>query len=100
MTKEEYKEKTGQLYKEYKYKQRELDAEFALSNNEVKIGDFVSDSCNTIIVEEIRVDYAWSGHLPMAYFYGTRVTKKLIPFKSGGKTCVYNVKNHIKSEEL
>lgn len=100
MTKEEYKEKTEQLYKEYKSNQRELDVEFALSNNEVKIGDVVSDSLSTIIVEDIRVDSAWSGHLPMVYFYGTRITKKFVPFKSGEKATVYNVKNHIKSEGL
>lgn len=100
MTKEEYKERTGQLYKEYKDKQRQLDVEFALSNNEVKIGDVVSDSCSTIIVEDIRVDSSWAGRLPMVYFYGTRITKKFVPFKSGEKATVYNVKNHIKSEGL
>lgn len=102
MTKEEYKERTGSLYKEYQNKQRQLDVEFALSNNEVKIGDVVSDSCSTIIVEDIRVDsaWAWAGHLPMVYFYGTRITKKFVPFKSGEKATIYNVKNHIKSEGL
>lgn len=98
MTKEEYKERSGQLYKEYEEKQRELDIEFALSNNNVEIGDIVSDSSSTIIVESIKVDIAWSwsGHLPSAYYYGTRLTKKLVPFKSGEKATVYNVKNHIK----
>lgn len=36
MTEEEYKQRTEELYIEYRQKQRELDKEYALSNNEVK----------------------------------------------------------------
>lgn len=36
MTEEEYKQRTEELYREYRQKQRELDKESALSNNEVK----------------------------------------------------------------
>lgn len=94
MTKEEYKQRTEELYREYRQKQRELDKEYALSNNEVKVGDIVFDSCITIKVESIKVE-AYGG-IPHAYFEGPRLTKKLIPFKSGERGCVYNVKNHIK----
>lgn len=100
MTKEEYKQRTSELYNEYNNKRKELDIEFALSNNDVKIGDVVADNCCMIIVENIRVDTAWAGRLPCAYFEGTRITKKFIPYKSGERATVYNVKEHLKAENL
>lgn len=100
MTKEEYKQKTAEIYKEYQYKQKELDVEFALSNTDVKIGDVVADNCSMIIVEKIKVDRAWSSHLPSVYFEGTRLTKKFVAFKSGERATVYNVKQHLKAENL
>lgn len=99
MTKEEYKQKTAELYKEYQDKQKELDVEFALSNNDVKIGDVVADNCSMIIVEKIKVR-VWSSHLPSVYFEGTRLTKKFVAFKSGERATVYNVKQHLKAENL
>lgn len=100
MTKEEYKQKTSELYKEYQDKQKDLDVEFALSNNDVKIGDVVADNCSMIIVEKIKVDRAWLNNLPSAYFEGTRITKKFVAYKSGERATVYNVKQHFKAENL
>lgn len=96
MTKEDYKKRADELYREYRQKQRELDKEYALSNNEVKVGDIVSDNSQTIKVEGIIIDSSYYGCTPTIHFEGIRLTKKLIPFKSGERGCVYNVKNHIK----
>lgn len=96
MTKEEFWAKKEEINKEFREKNIELDAEFALSNNEITGGDIVSDGSTTIVVEKIRVRPSWGSGLPCVYFEGTRLTKKLEPFKSKEKGTVFTVKKIIK----
>lgn len=98
MTKEEYIRLKNELNEEFKERLRDLGKKFALSNNDVKVGDIVSDRCNTIRVEEICVSGLLTT-LPKVYYYGTRLTKNLEPFNSEYKACVSNVKNHIRKEK-
>lgn len=96
MTKEEYIRLKNELNEEFKERLRDLGKKFALSNNDVKVGDIVSDRCNTIRVEEIRVSGLLTA-LPKVYYYGTRLTKNLEPFNSEYKARVSNVENHIRN---
>lgn len=99
MTKEEYLSAKAKLNKEFEERLKDLDKEFALSNNDVEVGDIVSDRSHTIRVERILIDTPWRGSMPRAYFEGTKLTKKLEPFKSGEKVCVFNVEKHIRKED-
>lgn len=96
MTNEEYWEKKEEIDKEFLRKKRELDVEFCLSHNDIKIGDIVSDGSTTIVVEKIRVHPSWGSGLPYVYFEGTRLTRKLEPFKSKEIGTVFTVKNIIR----
>lgn len=98
MTKEEYLSAKNQLFKEFERKQRELDIKYALSNNDIEIGDIVSDNINTIKVEKIHVDTPWRGNMPRAYYEGIRLTKQLKPFKNGDKIYIHNVMKRIRKD--
>lgn len=99
MTEQEYRQKRSELEKEYKKKKQDLDKQFVLSNNNVKIGDIVSDENCTIRVQFLVLKYDFCGN-PYLSYKGTRLTKKLEPYKSGDIAIVYKVKNHIKKEDL
>ena len=98
MTNEEYWAKKEEIDKEFRKKNRELDVEFALSHNDIKDGDIVSDGSTTIVVEKIRVHPSWGSGLPYVYFEGTRLTRKLEPFKSKEIGTVFTIKKHIKQK--
>lgn len=95
MTKEEYLSAKAKLNKEFEERHKDLDMEFALSNNDVEVGDIVADKNNAIRVENISV-FRSVYQLPYVYFIGTRLTKKLKPFKSGEKISIFNVEKHIR----
>jgi len=65
----------------------ELAKEFALSNNNVKIGDFVTDHMHTIKVERIFVTKLHS--IPTCVYTGPRYTKAGKPTKRPESCQVY-----------
>lgn len=99
MTQEEYEKSIFELNKKFKKEKYELEKKFALSNNDVKIGDIVSDGNNIISVSMICIDFSYPNTIPYVYYKGIKLTKKLKPFKSGEFGVVYDVKEKISKEE-
>ncbi len=71
---EEYNAKCNTLYKEYHAKMMELACEFAMSNNQVSIGDTIEDHTGKIVVEKISLS---AGQLsrPLCKYYGKNLLK-------------------------
>lgn len=99
MTKEEYEKRLFELNQRFKKEKHELAKEFALSNNDVKIGDIVSDGNNIISVSKFCIDFGYPNPIPYVYYKGIKLTKKLKPFKGGEFGVVYDIKEKISKEE-
>lgn len=87
MTKEELNTKIKAIelqanrQKHFAYKQ------YATENAKYKVGDVVSDSQDTILVESINFD-VFNGNVSI-FYWGPRLTKKGQPYKGGGKRAVF-----------
>lgn len=99
MTKEEYEKTLFELNQKFKKEKYKLAKEFALSNNDVKIGDIVSDGNNMISVSKFCIDFGYPNPIPYVYYKGIKLTKKLKPFKTGELGVVYDIKEKISKEE-
>lgn len=89
MTEEEYKIKLKQIDKERDKSLQLLYKEYALSNNPYKIGDIIKDHQSIIKIESIGIykGYYFSG----CKYFGTKLTSKLVPFKNGDKSTIYQM---------
>lgn len=69
MTEQEYKNKLHELYCDYCSKVDALNLSYAMSNDPVNIGDFISDNTNTIKVlsKELSFDH---NNCPCYIYYG------------------------------
>ena len=82
MNKDEYLKEKAALEEEFCNRKKELDKDFALSNNPVKIGDIITDHYKTIRVEKFIFGYCgYTSNLPCMYYRGTRLNKKGEPAK-------------------
>lgn len=69
---------------------RELKEKYALTNNNVKIGDIISDSTISIKVEKIQVvQSSFGNEYPECRYPGKKVTKKGDFFKDGSNDFIY-----------
>lgn len=75
MNKEEYLKVKKALEAEFEEKKKQLAREFAYSNNDVKIGDIITDHYKTIRVEKFLWGYDFFSHMPCMFYRGTRLTK-------------------------
>lgn len=94
---EEFKIKKQKLRDDHLKEVSELSTSYALSNNSVKLGDFVTDNTGTIRVDSINTYLGFYGDgQPQCAYYGIMLTKKNKPFKSGEKRYLYqsNIKLH------
>ena len=91
MTKEEYKQKLGEIEIEYKNKKDALGREFAMSNNPYKLGDILQDRYQIIQIEKIKWDWIYGAiNTSECIYYGTQLTKKLNPkMKQDMNPCMY-----------
>lgn len=81
MNKEEYLKAKKVLEEEFEEKKKQLAKEFAFSNNDVKIGDIITDHYKTIRVEKFLWGYDFVSHMPCMCYLGVRLTKKGEPVK-------------------
>ena len=81
MNKEEYLKANKALAEEFEKKQAQLARDYAYSNNDVKIGDIITDHCRTIRVEKFFWGYDFGSQMPCMFYRGTRLNKKGEPMK-------------------
>ena len=81
MNKEEYLKAKKALEAEFEEKKKQLAREFAYSNNDVKIGDIITDHYKTIRVEKLLWGYDYGSNMPCMFYRGTRLNKKGKPVK-------------------
>lgn len=79
MTEKEYQDAFKELMLKYENAKKELDKEFALSHNPVKIGDWVGDNCNYIRVEKMKISLRWTDIFPCLTYYGKTCKKDGTP---------------------
>ena len=98
MTYEEYLEKKSAIEKEKDSLIRQLAKEYALSNNQYKIGDTFSDIFgSTILIEKIEISYSYNFNKPCCIYFGTKLRKDGTPYKSGVRESVHQ--NHVLKNE-
>ena len=89
MTKEEYAEKCIALNKEYDEKKRELNFQYAEENNNVNVGDYITDHRFTIRVTGYRVYYEYITKLPSLIYTGIKCKKNGEPMKNPSEEDIY-----------
>lgn len=91
MTKEELKEKIAAIDRLAKTQKNAAFFEYVRTNAKHKIGDIVSDSLQTIRVEQIKfsVSSDYGQNDVSIFYYGPMLTKKGEPRKDGQKCAVW-----------
>jgi hypothetical protein len=85
---QEYISRKNILIKEHDKKMKELNKEYALSNNTVKIGDIVTDHIGSVKVEKILL---WGSIEPSCVYRGIEYTKAGKPYKKGSERDVFQI---------
>jgi len=85
MNKEEYLKAKKALEAELEEKKKQLAREFAYSNNDVKIGDVITDHYKTIRVEKLLWGHNFGTPFSCMFYRGTRLTKNGQPAKRGAE---------------
>lgn len=111
MTEQEYREALREINVKAENERRILARAFAFEHSPVKVGDYISDHCNTIRVERWEIakrDYEYNS-LPCLIYRGMTCKKDGTPRKNPKKCSVYQsnllrvngepVKNHGYGEE-
>ena len=81
MNKEEYLKAKKALEAEFEEKKKQIAREFAYSNNDVKIGDVITDHYKTIRVEKLLWGHNFGTPFSCMFYRGTRLTKNGQPAK-------------------
>ena len=89
MTREEFKENKKQLDFDHYKATRNLEREYALSNNPYKSGDIVRDHSSILKIEGIHSVYLGLNELPCLVYKGIELTKQLKPTKRQQQTTMY-----------
>lgn len=79
MDKDEYKNRLVALFNQYEFDRKSIMREFALSNNEVELGDIFIDHIGAIHVDKINIEF-YTDH-PRCIYYGRELKKDLTPTK-------------------
>lgn len=91
MTDYEFKSALLEILKKYSELQsreiKNLHLGYIKSNQKYLIGDIISDSHNTIIVQSFSINPILKNGFPTGSYYGPILTKKLKPYKN--KPCAY-----------
>lgn len=83
MTLDEYNQKLKDTEARHKVEIREIQKEYAFSNNNVKIGDVITNKCGdtTIVVEKVQLTVFLRE--PECVYSGKRLRKDGMPYKNG-----------------
>lgn len=87
MTLEEYKKKITAIDDAAKKEKYDVSYEYAMSNNNVRVGDIICDGVKKIKVEEIKLGISFSS-TPQCFYLGDCITKKGKPYKDGRRGLV------------
>ncbi len=96
MTKEDYKKRLEEINYKASKEREKVHVEYANSNNPYKKGDILQDHCQIIIVEEIKYGMTSFNDECICNYRGTKLTKKLQPFKNKEKTTMFGTNVEIK----
>jgi hypothetical protein len=88
MTQEQYKEKLSFLEKVFRDAKLNVQKEYAISNNTIKVSDILTDHIGSIKVEKIGV-YIGLNPFPECAYTGTVINKKGELDKKGTKRSIY-----------
>lgn len=89
MNQEEYISKLKTLHETFEEQKKAIYREYALSNNNVQIGDIVITKFIIIYVETIQIHISSFNNLPECVYSGTQLTKKLLPRAINKQNIVY-----------
>lgn len=89
MTIEEYNKNLQEIRDRCRKMEKDLMLEYALANNDIKVGDILKDPCGYIVVEKISATTPFSGSTPTCVYYGPIVKKDGKPYKNGQKRWMY-----------
>jgi hypothetical protein len=87
MNQNEYSSRLVDLFNDYEFNRKSIMREFALSRNELKVGDIFIDHIGPIQIEEIRICYISSP--PQCVYYGIELKKDYTLKKTGVKRAAY-----------
>lgn len=88
MTQKEYKERMISIERECARKKKDLNIEYAMSNNPYKVGDVVEDHIGKLKIERTVIDSKpWD--LPSCIYYGVELKKDGTPCKRQTNRAVY-----------
>ena len=85
----EFYRRLNLLKDEYDDKVHQIEDEYALSHNKVKIGDIITDHIGCIKVEEIGTTKIYGSPLPLCTYLGSEYTKKGEIKKNGNRRVVW-----------
>lgn len=86
---ENYKAHIAEIEKEMQAKKDKLIREYASANNPYKIGDIITDSIGSLIIEKINFVRPSYNTLPSCVYYGTELKKDGTPMKRQSKRPIY-----------
>ena len=91
MTEQEYRQAVKELKYEYNAKMRALSRVYITGDAKFRAGDIITDGVNTILVDELRFNTPplFSTDLPVYYYEGDGLTKRLKRLKSNERKIVY-----------
>ena len=89
MDKKTFDDRLSQINLERKSKLSQLRLEYALSNNLYSIGDIIFDGVDTIKIDKLQYTKLMYSEYSECVYSGVKLTKKLIPFKDGCKSKIY-----------
>lgn len=87
----EYSEKRHEILERNKLELQELTSLYALSNNEVEVGDIVIDRCQTLLVDKIQTTLMTRTNKPSCVYSGVVLRKDLRPREDGKRSQVYQI---------
>jgi len=76
MTKEEYLNNLETLSKMHSHSIERLAKKYALSNNDISVGDVITDQLGSIRVKEVSTSTSFTRDLPECIYRGEKCTKK------------------------
>ncbi|SRR5258706_7649185 len=82
MTQEEYKQQLNQIEIEATERRKLLNRQYARENREHGIGDILTDTNGSILVQKFGIDFD-SNRVPVTYYFGVELKKDLTPTKAG-----------------
>jgi len=89
MNYEQYQERLREVRRESEIKQRELLIEYALANNNYKIGDVFTDHIGSVLIEKIKTHGGASYDKPCCVYFGLELKKDGTPRKDLSKRDAY-----------